>query len=47
MLSFREILFEAASAITFVTYIHDFPLAPIFIANMFQKHCNRLSAEVV
>lgn len=40
VLSFREILFEADSDLTFVTYTLDFPLAQLLIANMCQEHCN-------
>ena len=38
LLSCKETLFETDSNISFVTYIHDFPLAQLFIANLCQEH---------
>lgn len=46
VLNFKEILFEADSNIAFVTYIHDFPLARLFIANACQEHHHVLAGEV-
>ena len=43
LLSCKETLFEIDSNISFVTYVHDLPLAQPFIANLCQEHGYMLS----